>query len=81
MINKSREYEHNEQLTLIARDHREAIKKAQMKAKANVKVVVEQGDLRLERSRRANKVLRGKLKVRYLLLFSHLTIGMDCITH
>ena len=78
---REQEYEHKEQLALIARDHGEAIKKAQIKAKANVKVVVEQGDLRLERSRRTSKVLRGKLKVRCLLLFSHLTLGINCITH
>ena len=78
---QEQEYEHKEQLALIARDHGEDIKKAQIKAKANVKVAVEQGDLRLERSRRTSKVLRGKLKVRYLLLLPHLTLGINCITH
>ena len=78
---REQESDHKEQLALIARDHGEAIKKAQIKAKANVKVAVEQGDLRLERSRRTSKVLRGKLKVRFLLLFSHLTLGINCITH
>jgi len=39
---------HKGQLTLLARDHGEAIKMTKTKAKADVKVVIEKGDQRLD---------------------------------
>ena len=62
------------QVALIAIYHGEATKISKTKAKADVNVVMEQGDLRLERSRRASKVLRIKLNVSCSLLFNYLSI-------
>ena len=56
---------HKGQLELLARDHGEAIKMTKTKAKADVKVAIEKGGHRLDRSRRVSKGLRDELKVSY----------------